>query len=100
MFQILDMFHMTDPPMFQILDMFHMTESPSMFQLLDMFHMTDSPCNRGYLMDTQDPLLGGFAKWPDNTPGLNQSLSSHLSLILHHGIVLSCKHISFFIKSA
>ena len=37
--------------------------------MLGLYELTDSSCNRGYLLETQDEVVGGFAKWPDNSPG-------------------------------
>jgi geranylgeranyl transferase type-1 subunit beta len=37
-------------------------------ELLDAFHLVDFVSNRSFLMDTQDPVVGGFSKWPDHTP--------------------------------
>lgn len=37
-------------------------------QLLDILHLSDPDTNHYYLLDTQDPITGGFAKWPDSTP--------------------------------
>ena len=37
--------------------------------MLDVFELSDPILNRGFLMETQDEMVGGFAKWPDNTPG-------------------------------
>ncbi len=51
---------------------------------MDMFHMTDSVCNRSYLMDTQDRIIGGFAKWPDNTPGRHIQYLEWFTLICRH----------------
>ena len=39
------------------------------FQLLDMFELTDKTFNRGFMLETQSGITGGFAKWPDHTPG-------------------------------
>ena len=38
-------------------------------QLLGVYDMTNSTYNRAYLMETQDEMIGGFAKWPENNPG-------------------------------
>ncbi|XP_013385112.1 geranylgeranyl transferase type-1 subunit beta [Lingula anatina] len=37
-------------------------------QLLDIYSMVDKACNRGFILETQDNIVGGFAKWPDHTP--------------------------------
>ncbi|CAC5412231.1 PGTB1 [Mytilus coruscus] len=37
-------------------------------KLLDMFELTDKGFNRGYMLETQNSITGGFAKWPDHTP--------------------------------
>ncbi|XP_052221775.1 geranylgeranyl transferase type-1 subunit beta-like [Dreissena polymorpha] len=37
-------------------------------QLLGAYHFVDRPSNRAYLMETQQPLTGGFSKWPSHSP--------------------------------
>lgn len=37
-------------------------------QLLDIFELTDKTFNRGFMLETQSNITGGFAKWPDHTP--------------------------------
>ena len=37
-------------------------------KLLGIYDLSDARLNRCYLMQTQDPLVGGFAKWPGNSP--------------------------------
>ena len=32
--------------------------------------MTNPIFNRSFLMETQDSIVGGFSKWPQNTPGM------------------------------
>ena len=41
-------------------------------ELLGMFELVNASCNRYYLVQTQDKLTGGFSKWPDNSPGIQQ----------------------------
>jgi len=38
-------------------------------QLLDSYTFVNQECNRAYLMDTQQPVTGGFSKWPSHNPG-------------------------------
>jgi hypothetical protein len=33
-----------------------------------MFELTDKTFNRGFMLETQSGITGGFAKWPDHTP--------------------------------
>ncbi|XP_074649953.1 geranylgeranyl transferase type-1 subunit beta-like [Tubulanus polymorphus] len=37
-------------------------------KLLGMFEMTNYEFNRSFVLETQDEVIGGFSKWPDNTP--------------------------------
>ncbi|KAL4227825.1 Geranylgeranyl transferase type-1 subunit beta [Mactra antiquata] len=37
-------------------------------QLLDCYNFVNSECNRAFLMDTQQPITGGFSKWPSHNP--------------------------------
>ena len=37
--------------------------------MLGIYEFTDFHCNHSFLMETQDPMIGGFAKWPGTTPG-------------------------------
>lgn len=39
------------------------------FWLKDTYHLINSEFNRGFLMETQGSITGGFSKWPDHTPG-------------------------------
>lgn len=39
-------------------------------QLLDCYALSNAAANRDFLMTTQDRIVGGFAKWPDNGPGI------------------------------
>ena len=32
--------------------------------------MTNPIFNRSFIMETQDSIVGGFSKWPQNTPGM------------------------------
>ncbi|KAI9583917.1 geranylgeranyl transferase type-1 subunit beta [Glossina fuscipes] len=36
-------------------------------QILNAFHLTDFDSNRSYVLETQDNVVGGFAKWPQST---------------------------------
>lgn len=40
-----------------------------LFQLLDVFQYTNFDKNRTFILSTQDGLVGGFAKWPECSPG-------------------------------
>lgn len=42
----------------------------SILQLLGVFNYSNNLFNRGFLEETEDSVVGGFAKWPDNSPGL------------------------------
>lgn len=37
--------------------------------MLGIYHMIDYNCNRTFLMETQDEVTGGLAKWPSLRPG-------------------------------
>lgn len=37
-------------------------------KLLDAFELTNFRQNRAYILETQEPIVGGFAKWPQNLP--------------------------------
>ncbi|ELU05408.1 hypothetical protein CAPTEDRAFT_124709 [Capitella teleta] len=37
-------------------------------QLLGVFNYSNNLFNRGFLEETEDSVVGGFAKWPDNSP--------------------------------
>jgi len=45
----------------------------NLLQLLNVFNLTNAEFNRGFLMETQNSVTGGFSKWPDHTPGKNYS---------------------------
>lgn len=36
-------------------------------KILNAFELTDYPANRSYILETQDNVVGGFAKWPHST---------------------------------
>lgn len=36
-------------------------------KMLNVFHLTDFMANREFVMSTEDSVVGGFSKWPDNT---------------------------------
>lgn len=36
-------------------------------KILNAFEMTDYAANRSYILETQDNIVGGFAKWPHST---------------------------------
>jgi len=36
--------------------------------LLDLQHLCDKQANRRFVLSTQDPVIGGLAKWPDSQP--------------------------------
>lgn len=36
-------------------------------KILDAFHLTDYNANRSYIIETQETVVGGFAKWPHST---------------------------------
>ncbi|XP_075152131.1 geranylgeranyl transferase type-1 subunit beta [Haematobia irritans] len=36
-------------------------------KILNAFELTDYPANRSYILETQDNIVGGFAKWPHST---------------------------------
>nr|XP_022333798.1 geranylgeranyl transferase type-1 subunit beta-like isoform X1 [Crassostrea virginica] len=46
-------------------------------KLIDIYHLTNFECNRGFLMETQGSITGGFSKWPDHTP---DTLHAYLGL--------------------
>lgn len=35
--------------------------------MLNAFELTDYAANRSYILETQDKVVGGFAKWPHST---------------------------------
>ena len=46
-------------------------------QLLGIAHLSNKEFNRGYVLQTQDDIVGGFSKWPDASP---DPLHSYLGL--------------------
>ncbi|XP_048734920.1 geranylgeranyl transferase type-1 subunit beta-like isoform X2 [Ostrea edulis] len=58
-------------------------------KLIDAYHLSDAQCNRGFLMETQDAITGGFSKWPDHTPdALHAYLGvGGLSLLKEEGVL-------------
>ncbi|XP_061172532.1 geranylgeranyl transferase type-1 subunit beta-like [Saccostrea echinata] len=46
-------------------------------KLIDTYQLSNVECNRGFLMETQDAITGGFSKWPDHTP---DALHAYLGL--------------------
>lgn len=46
-------------------------------KLIDTYHLINSEFNRGFLMETQGSITGGFSKWPDHTP---DALHAYLGL--------------------
>ena len=47
-----------------------------------MFDKTDAYFNRSYILETQSDITGGFAKWPQNSPGMN--IKYYISAIIFH----------------
>lgn len=37
-------------------------------ELLGAYRFVNSECNKAFLMDTQQPITGGFSKWPSHSP--------------------------------
>ncbi|XP_064621057.1 geranylgeranyl transferase type-1 subunit beta-like [Lineus longissimus] len=46
-------------------------------KLLGLFEMTNFEFNRSFVLETQDDVIGGFAKWPENSP---DALHSYMGL--------------------
>ncbi|KAK3096764.1 hypothetical protein FSP39_003019 [Pinctada imbricata] len=37
-------------------------------KLLDVYNLSNKEMNRGFILETQNNITGGFAKWPDHSP--------------------------------
>ncbi len=71
---ILTCTHSTSVGHFDHRDCVSLWQSFSVLQILSIYSMTNPTFNRSFILETQDDVVGGFSKWPQNTPGEMRNL--------------------------